>query len=89
MALEPEASVSLGRGRKDRGLELTWSSPTGTAIRGGSVGPPLRGCLGGSSGHWAGEVAPSRGTGLLTHMLPCSPAELCHAQTSRGLHEDL
>lgn len=81
MALEPEASVSLGRGRKDRGLEPAWSSPTGTAIRGGSVGPLHRGCVGGSLGPWANRT--------LTHVLPRSPAELCHAQTSRGLHEDL
>lgn len=46
MASEPEASVSLGRGRKD-----TWSPPealqTGTVVGGGSAGPPHTGCPGG------------------------------------------
>lgn len=82
MALELEPSVSPGTGRKDRGLRLSWALPAAPWRYGRPSAPgPLGGsCVPGLVGGYP--------QGHQTHVLPRSPTELCHAQNSRGLHED-
>lgn len=85
MELEPEPEH--GEEGQRPGVSLELSHGHCEQHCGGIAGPPHRGFLGSGSVTGLDGWLLSRGIGLMCshHSL----TELCHAQTSRGLHEDL